>query len=141
MDRSKEYRRALLVKRLEKARMAEDMQFNPKVDLDIIAAHRERRPATCNVMKSPIPLYRCYFIEDHTVATWMTHILEREYASILHIAKAPAFHPSVELFILSDNKVVLEKKIDAYILAHLLFRFHHRIAKKYISDELLMIGG
>ncbi len=30
MDRSKEYRRALLVKRLEKARMAEDMQFNPK---------------------------------------------------------------------------------------------------------------
>lgn len=131
-----------LVKRNAKLRTAENMQFNPIADLEIISAYRNRRPATCNVIKSPIPLYRCYFIEDQTVATYMTHILKSEYNLFLRIAKKPAYHPVyVDLFVLSNSEVVLDKKIDASIFAHLLFRFHHRIVKKYITEEQFMIGG
>ncbi|HPN08368.1 MAG TPA: hypothetical protein PLU95_03620 [Syntrophales bacterium] len=130
-----------LVKWNAKLKTAENMRFDPQVDLEIISAYRNQRPSACNVIKSPIPLYRCYFIEDQTVATYMTHILKSEYKTFLHILKRYNYQPSIQLFVITDNEVILEEKVSGSILAHLLFRFHHRIAKKYISDELFMIGG
>ena len=124
-----------------KATLAEAMRFDPQVDLEIISAYVRRQPSQFSVLPSPIPLYRCYFTEDQTVATYMTHILKSEYKTFLHILKRYNYQPSIQLFVITDNEVILEEKISASILAHLLFRFHHRIAKKYITDELFMIGG
>ena len=135
------YERDRFVRALKKAAMAESMRFEPQADLKIIEAYHHQRPAKVSVLPSPIPLYRCYFIEDQTIITYMTHLLKSEYEIFRHILKRPNFQPQVELFVITDNEVILEEKISGSILAHLLFRFHHRIAKNYISDELFLIGG
>jgi hypothetical protein len=135
------YERDRFVKVLKKAAKAEAMRFEPQVDLKIIEAYQHQRPAKVSVLPSPIPLYRCYFIEDQTIVTYMTHLLKCEYEIFRNILRGHNFQPQVELFVITDNKVILEGKISGAILAHLLFRFHHRIAKNYISDELFLIGG
>jgi len=125
-----------VLKSIKNAMTAESMRFDPYTDLEIIEAYQHRRPAKISVLPCPIPLYRCYFIEDQTVATYMSHLLRSEYDIFSRIVKGRHnFQPHIELFVITDNQVVLEEKICGSILAHLLFRFHHRIAKNYVSDE------
>jgi len=123
----------------KKATVAESLWFDPRVDIEIMGAHWHKRPSKLSVRPSPIPLYRCYFIENEIVVTWLTHLLKSEYEIFSHIVKAETAHnPYIDLRVITDNEVVLAEKIDANILAHLLFRFHHRIAKKYISAEIFL---
>ncbi len=119
-----------------RARITEDMQFDPLVDLEIITAFEKDRPSKLKVKPAPVPLYRCYFIEDSTVFTYMTHLLRGEYDIFARIVGSPPTHTkSIQLITLTNNDVVLKQTIDASTLAHLLFRFNHRIAKKYIGEE------
>ena len=121
-----------------KSSMTECMRFDPMVDLEIIAAFEKERPAKLKVRPTPVPLYRCYFIciADSTVITYLTHLLRGEYDMFLRIVGPPPTEvEGIQLFALNNNDVVLKQTINVRTLAHLLFRFNHRIAKNYISEE------
>lgn len=127
---------------IRKVTLVESLRFDPKVDIEIIGAYLNKRPSQFSVCPSPIPIYRCYFFENEIIVTYLTHLLRREYETFSHIVKASAIHnPHIDLFVITDNEVILKEKINGDILAHLLFRFHHRIAKKYITEEFFLAGG
>ncbi len=125
-----------LQERGREARITESTQINPSVDIEILNAFERSRPSRLQVKKTPIPVYRCYFIDHDIVATYMSHLLTGEHEMLQEIVrKSLNLHPTIILYVLFENDVVLKEKISASVFAHLLFRFHHRIAKKYIEEE------
>jgi len=126
---------------LQKLTIAESLRFEPKIDLEIISAYVNKRPSQFSVRPSPILLYRCYFIENEIIITYLTHLLKDEYEAFSDTLRLGAAHnPNIDLFVITDNKVVLQEKINSTILAHLLFRFHHRVSKKYVVEEFSLLG-
>jgi len=126
----------VLSKKNRENRIMEATQYDPYVDLEIIGAFSKQTPTKIKMIPTPVPLYRCYFIEDDVVVTYLTHLLAGEYKMFTHIVKNHTKYGStIQMFVLTDNKVIESGLINVHTLAHLLFRFHNRIAKKYIEEE------
>ena len=126
----------ILRERSREVQMTESMFFDPYVDIGIINAFKQDAPTKLAVKKTPIPIYRIYFIESQIVVTYMTHLLQGEYDVFLKIINAsPDPKGPVTIYSLIDDKVILQEFTNIHVLAHLLFRFHHRITKKYIGEE------
>ena len=114
----------------------EATQFDPYVDLEIIDAFNKQLSTKIQMIPTPMPLYRCYFSENDIIVTYLTHLLRGEYEIFQQITRhAATLTNPIRMYVLTDNKVIQKGSIDVHNLAHLLFRFHHRIAKKYIGEE------
>ena len=121
----------------KKAVLLEQTVFDARVDLDIIGAYETDRAPKISVSPGSPATYRCHFIEHDVLVTYLTHMLAPEYEMLIRIIKGRFnFNPSIRVYALRDSRVESKNIIDAGTLAHILFRFHHRIAKKYIAEEV-----
>ena len=120
----------------KRAELAEKTVFDPQVDLDIIGAYKSGRRSKIAMRPTQPAVYRCYFFENDVMVTYLTHLLGPEYDMLMRIIKGRFnYKPTVHAFTLKDGHVLTEDDIAAGTLAHILFYFHHRVAKKYIVDD------
>jgi len=123
--------------RQKKAELLERTIFDPLVDIDIIGAYKTGGRSKVTMRPTQPAMYRCYFFENKVMVTYLTHLLGLEHDMFMRIINGRFNdNPTISVFVLRDGRVLSENNIDAGTLAHVLFRFHHRIAKKYIVDEI-----
>ncbi len=115
---------------------ADAYNFDTGIDLAIINAHRAKMPFIGPVHPS-LPIYRCYFFEDQILVTCLHHITNKEYGILSAITESHGFKPYIKYYVLYENRVIAEGEINASVLAHILFHFHHRIGLKYLVKDFL----
>jgi len=119
---------------LDMLKQADSYVFDSGVDMQIINAHRQGIPFV-GAAKIDIPLSRCYFFENQVEVSRLHHLTKRECSVLQKILKEPGFNPYISFFVLYESRVIAEGSVNAAVLAHALFHFHHRVARNYILQD------